>query len=388
MLTESRQVILHVVHSLDGGGTERTLVALLRAFDHRAFRHVVVTLREAGRLAGELADQVACFPIAARGRTWSAGFKLARIARRLRANVIHVRNVCCWSDAVVGAALNPGARIVLGFHGLEAGGAFSVRDRLAAQIAVGLGGRFASVSESGRRMIVERLGASPDHVELLPNGIDLTLFAEARNSQRRAARAALGFAADAWVVGSVGSLTPVKGHGVLLNAAARFAAGCERFRLVIVGDGPLRNALADEAARLGIGDRVRFTGWREDIATMLAAMDAYVCSSLSEGMSNALLEAMASGLPVVATNAGDNPVVIRNGVDGLIAPPSDAESLAAALQLICGSPELADRLAGAAQARAGEFDFRKSVAAYEHYYRVLTDASQVTLQCPGFPVCA
>ncbi|MDO8632578.1 MAG: glycosyltransferase [Phycisphaerales bacterium] len=388
MSSETSPLIVHVIHSLEGGGTERTLVALLRAFDHRAFRHVVVTLREAGRLADQLPDQVACFPIASRGRSWSAGFKLARIARRLRARVIHARNVCCWADTVVCRALTPGARIVLGFHGLESGGAFSARDRLAARMAVGLGGRFASVSEAGRGMIVERLGLSPDHVVHLPNGVEVTRFADARMRERGAARAALGFAADAWVVGSVGALTPVKGFDVLLEAAARLAATCDGFRLLIVGDGPLRDTLTEEAAKLEIVDRVRFTGRREDVATLLAAMDAYVCSSRSEGMSNALLEAMSAGLPVVATSVGDHPVVIRNGVDGLLVPPNDVDSMAAALRKLINGQDLSVRLGAAARSRAEEFDFRRSVAAYERFYRRLVQVSNIVPQAPGAPAYA
>jgi glycosyltransferase involved in cell wall biosynthesis len=255
-------------------------------------------------------------------------------------------------------------------------------------MAVGLGGRFASVSEAGRGMIVERLGLSPDHVVHLPNGVEVTRFADARMRERGAARAALGFADDAWVVGSVGALTPVKGFDVLLEAAARLAPTCDGFRLLIVGDGPLRNTLTEEAAKLEIVDRVRFTGRREDVATLLAAMDAYVCSSRSEGMSNALLEAMSAGLPVIATSVGDHPVVIRNGVDGLLVPPNDVDSMAAALRKLINGQDLSVRLGAAARSRAEEFDFRRSVAAYERFYRRLVQVSNIVPQAPGAPAYA
>ncbi len=385
---ERLPVAVHVVHSLEGGGTERTLVALLCAFDHSRIRHVVVTLREAGCLASRLPDQVSCVPLAVSGRSRLAGLALARVVRRTRASVVHARNICCWPDALVCGVFAPGGRIVLGFHGMESGGAFTARARFVARMAGKMGARFTSVSESGRKLMAGQLGLPVDAITHLPNGIDLAPYENSDRHQGGAIRTMLGFTDRDWVIGAVGSLTPVKGIDVLIEAVSRLAATDEDVRLLIVGEGPLKTVLAEEARNLGIFDRVQFAGQREDVVTILKAMDVYVCSSRSEGMSNSLLEAMATGLPVVATTVGDNCVMIRDQVDGLLAPPNDSDALADALRLVRASPDLAARLGKAAQERIRAYDFRKTVSAYESYYGEPIDGPAAAIRSRNVPELA
>jgi glycosyltransferase involved in cell wall biosynthesis len=357
-----------VVHSLEGGGTERVLVSLLRAFDHRTLRHVVITLRDAGSLAAQLPDEVACIALGALGRSRTSGFRLARICARLCPAIIHARNVCTWPDAVMARMLIPGAKLVLGFHGLESGGHFSRRDRCVARIARALGARFTSVSECGQRQMARELGLPLERIEHIPNGIDLSRFDAHATHTRRLVRESFGYLPNERVIGIAGSLTAVKGHDVLLSAVAAVAQTTPDIRLLMVGDGPLRGALEAAAGRLAIQKRVHFTGWREDIPTLLSAMDAYVCASHSEGMSNAVMEAMASGLPLVSTSVGDHPSVIRHGLDGLLVPPGDASALARALQTLFGSPDRAAAMGRSARARIEEFSFARTVAAYQRLY--------------------
>jgi len=173
---DNHPVIVHVVHSLQGGGTEHMLVALLRASDPARFRHVVVTLREAGSLSTRLPDHVACRAIAARGRSWSSGLALARTTRDCRAAVIHARNTGCWFDATVAGLLTPRCRLVLGFHGLKTDRALGRRQRRCARCAALLGARFVSVSEAGRRQLCDQAGIRADRIEVLRNGVNLRLW--------------------------------------------------------------------------------------------------------------------------------------------------------------------------------------------------------------------
>ena len=165
--------IVHVVHSLEGGGTERGLVSLLCGLDSSYGRHVVVTLRGAGPLAARLPDHVSCRPIGATGRSRTICLKLARIAREWKASVIHARNTGCWYDATVAGWLTPGARLVLGFHGLETGPTFSGRQRRLARLGLYAGARFVSVSEAGKRQLTAEAAIPPERVDVLINGIDL-----------------------------------------------------------------------------------------------------------------------------------------------------------------------------------------------------------------------
>ena len=144
MPRSTRPVIVHLVHSLEGGGTERTLLSLLRSFDPEAFKHIVVTLRDAGSLSSRLPEHVGCRPLAVRGRSWGAWFQLARVIRAHKATLIHARNTGCWADAVLAGMLTRGVRVVLGFHGLQTREPLNRRHRRVVAWALSAGARFTT----------------------------------------------------------------------------------------------------------------------------------------------------------------------------------------------------------------------------------------------------
>lgn len=368
MNCDDRPVIVHVVQSLEGGGTERFLVALLRAFNLGLFRHTVVTLRDAGSLSSQLPDDVACYPLGVSGRSWSAGWMTARAIRSLRPVIIHARNTGCWGDAVVARLLLPKAHLVLGFHGLDNAFSFTRRQRLVMRWGSRLGARFTSVSDAGVTKLRLEGGVRSERIDVLPNGVKVELFKSVNEDERRRMRQSLSFADASLVVGTVGSLTAVKAQSRLIDAVAQLAGTMNNVRLLIVGDGPLRVALIKQAAAAGVADRVCFTGWRDDVPSLLTAMDVYVCSSASEGMSNAVLEAMASGLAVVATDVGDNAIMIRNYQDGLIIEPQSPTAIAQAVRMLTEEPELRRKLGAAARGRALAYGFDRAVQNYERYY--------------------
>lgn len=374
MNTDERPLIVHVVHSLEGGGTERTLLDLLHALEPTGPRHVVVTLRAAGSLSARLPDQVMCRSLGVAGRSKWSGARLAAVVRRLRADVIHARNTGCWADAIVAGLLMPRVRLVLGFHGLETDEPFNRRQRLCARAALLRGARFTSVSQAGRRQLHEQARVPTNRVDVLGNGVDLRRFCGSSAEARRRLRAALQLRDKAFVVGTVGALTSVKDHATLIRAVARAGQSHSDLRLLIIGDGPLRADLERQARREGIDGSVRFTGSRDDIPDLLACMDAYVSSSTSEGRSNAVLEAMAAGLPIIATDVGDNALLVRHKVDGLIVPPASHTALIGALKTLAGRRETCRAFAAAAKVRAREYDLDRMVRRYEAYYEGLVSA--------------
>lgn len=376
MDNDARPTVVHVIHSLEGGGTERTLLALLRSFDSRRLRHVVATLRSAGTLAAQLPDHVGCCALGAEGRARGGGFRLARIIRQWRSPIIHARNTGCWGDALVAAALVEEAQLVLGFHGLAKADGFSWKQRTIARAGQFLGGRFTTVSDAGCGQLVRQAGVAADRIDVLRNGVDTERFRVRDTSDRREALKSLGIVSSGLVIGSVGSLTPVKGYGRLLCALARLIKAGHDIRLLLVGEGPARAELEQLARTLHIAHRVHLIGQREDIPAVFSGMDVYVCSSESEGMSNALLEALACGLGVVATDAGSNAEVVRHEVDGLIVGRLDEAGLADAIGVLCKSPALRDRLGASARERALTFRFEHVVEAYENYYERLAGAAR------------
>lgn len=176
------------------------------------------------------------------------------------------------------------------------------------------------------------------------------------SAARRSGRARLGLGSDDFVIGTVGHLTAKKNHRLLLDAFHDVAAARPAARLVMIGAGPLADDVGAHAARLGVSDRVTFTGVRDDVPALLPAFDLFVLSSDHEGLPIALLEAMASGVACVATAVGGIPEVIESGVDGVLVPARDRRRLAAAIGHLAADEDERAALAAAGRIRAADFD--------------------------------
>jgi glycosyltransferase involved in cell wall biosynthesis len=247
-------------------------------------------------------------------------------------------------------------------------------DRARRRIAYRLIGRFAgrlvTVSEANKRFLAERVGIPPRRVQVIPNGVPLDDKASA--AARSALRESLGLNQDHAIIGTLGSLYPVKGHSYLIDAAPAILGRFPQAVLLIVGQGGLREELEADAARLGIAARVRFLGHREDVHDLLSIYDIFVLPSLSEGMPLALLEAMAAGLPAVASQVGGVTEVLEDRKTGFLVPPGDSRALADAIMTLLGNPPLANELAAAArQMAATRFSLAGMLRAYEGVYSEL-----------------
>lgn len=204
-------------------------------------------------------------------------------------------------------------------------------------------------------------------VEVIVHGTDPRLVVRG-DAARAAARTALDLPADALVVGSVGNFTAKKDQATLLRAFAPRPARGRDVVLVLVGLGPLEDDLRALAVELGIGDRVRFPGSRDDVFALLPAFDVFALSSRFEGLPIALLEAMASGVAPVATRVGGIPEVITDADDGLLVDPGDPGALARALDRVLGDDALRGRLGEHARDRALTFDLANAVRRTEAIY--------------------
>lgn len=192
------------------------------------------------------------------------------------------------------------------------------------------------VSEDLKQFVTEKVGIPNDRIRVIYNGV--TPSPSVSDAEVERCRSELDVKADDRVLGTVGSLYPVKGHRFLLDA---MPAVLERFLnvvLIIAGRGELEVPLKDQAKRLGIEEKVRFLGMRQDIPQLLALMDVFILPSLSEGLSMALLEAMAAGKPVVATRVGGNPELVEDGKTGMLVTAEDAKELAASLMRMLEEP--------------------------------------------------
>lgn len=370
--------VVHLVSTLEGGGVERTLVRLLSGLPRGGLRHRLVALRAAGSLAASLSDHVSILALDARGREVAAGLRAARMLPRDNVRLIHARGVGAWADAILMRILHPRARVILGFHGLEAPEPIGRTLRRRITIASRLATRVACPAESSRNLLI-RLGVPANQIDVLPNGVDTARFSPASQERRRVLRAALRWAEDRCIAVCVASLTPVKGHDLLLRAADTLRNDRFPVEFVLIGDGSLRQRLEAEVRGRGLSDTVSFLGIRDDVPDLLRAADLLVCPSRSESMCNAILEGLASGLPVIAADVGDNRLLLDHGSAGLIVPPEDPTALARAIQTVVTDEPQRRAFGRAAQRRASTFSEDAMIARYHAYYRSLLRSSPITL---------
>jgi glycosyltransferase involved in cell wall biosynthesis len=205
---------------------------------------------------------------------------------------------------------------------------------------------------------------------VLPNGIDTDKFAQPVD--KATLRQSLGIPRAARVIGTVGRLSDVKCQDLLLRAFAAVTRRVAEAHLLLVGDGPMRKSLTQLAADLGIANAVHFAGYQEEPAPFYQAMDVFALTSQSEGMPLAVLEAWASGVPVVASAVGAVPRMIQEGRTGMLFPSGDEASLVRLLLELLGNDQLGRRMADEGRAHVvAEYGLERVVADYERHYRDL-----------------
>lgn len=192
--------------------------------------------------------------------------------------------------------------------------------------------RFARIivpSKATGKFVQKQRSAEAGKTQVVTNGVDVRKFEEVTPLSRSSARDRLDIAPDMFCVGCVANLKPVKGHRVIIDAAKCLQSSeSQNIQFFLIGDGELRSQLATEIAEAGLGSHVKLVGNRSDVSELLPAFDVVISASFSEGMSNALLEASATGLPIVATNVGGNPEIVQHGVSGYLYEVGDSQGLA------------------------------------------------------------
>lgn len=323
--------ITHVVENLNRGGLERVVIDLIAVQQAAGHRCQVVCLFERGALAAEL--DAHGVPVIACGKR--SGFDLAAV-RRMRAairahgtEVLNTHNSMAHYYAAI-ATLGLRLRRINTRHSMGVSAHHRRRDWLYRASMLGTDAVIAVSRASCEAALAQHL-VPADKAVAIPNGIPIGAFRSRSAEARQRLAESLGLPADVALLGTVGRLHPAKDHALLLRAFAQLVAGHPHTALIVVGDGALRADLEREAQSLGIAGRVRFLGDRGDVKALLCAFDLFVLSSRTEGYSIALVEACAAGLPIVATAVGGNPEIVRDGRNGRIVPPGDADALVAAI---------------------------------------------------------
>ncbi|RPH61986.1 MAG: TIGR03088 family PEP-CTERM/XrtA system glycosyltransferase [Burkholderiales bacterium] len=383
-MDRTRAHIVHVVHRLDTGGMENGLVNLVNRLPAQRFRHTIVSLTGVGALAERIANrEVEVVTLDRRPGPLSRDLpRLWRLFRRLRPALVHTRNVGTL-EAQIAAAL---ARVPVRVHG-EHG--WEVHDILGSNPSLLRTRRWlrrlvhaqVALSTPTWEFLRNRVGVPEDRLVSICNGVDTERFRprEATHEAPRnfAALGAPGWCADSIVVGYVGRLADVKNPLLLVRAFEALAAQLRgrdpalaaRLRLALIGHGPLAGILRDHLRYTPVRDSVWMAGDRHDIPALMRAFDIYALPSIAEGINNTLLEAMASGLPAVATGVGGNAELVVDNQCGTLVESEDLAGFTAALSAYVQDPELRARHGAHARQRAvGRFGLDTMIDAYEDLY--------------------
>lgn len=357
--------IQHVLLSLRPGGLENGVVNVINGLDDRRFHSSVCCLKETGEFASRIrAPGVAVHAMGLRGgNDLALPLRLAAHFRKTRPDIVHTRNAESFFYGFLGARLAGVPRLVHSEHGRT----FS--DRRARFVMQRWMSRFTTsifaVSDQLKQDLARHVGIPLSRIEVLYNGVDVSHFSA--NADRHAMRQELRVGANEFVVGSVGRLVAVKNYALLLRAVAAMAQ--KQIHIVLVGDGPERSNLQALAVELGIADRVHLLGHRDDVSSLLGVMDIFVLPSLSEGMSNTLLEAMARGVPPVVSDVGGNGEIVQDGLNGLVFPSGDGVMLTAYLTRLCADHAQRTRFGASALRRVTEsFGIGAMIDRYERLY--------------------
>lgn len=362
--------VLHVDSERSWRGGERQVLELMRR--QRAMGdepHLAAPESSAlyGRARGE------GFPahgVPMRG-TWdlASALRIASITRAIRPHVVHWHAARAHALGAIAARFAPGPKRVLSRR-VD----FRVRGSLGSRVLYSLPVEaIVAISEGVKEALVQS-GIPGDGIRVIPSGIDLAPFETPFD--RVAARARLGVAPEQVLAIQVAALAPHKSQTTLLKSAALLREQSPRLVIWIAGEGNLRDSLAAEHVRLKLGDRVRFLGFRDDIPDLLRAADLFVLSSYLEGLGTSVLDAMAAGLPVVATRVGGVPEIVKDGETGMLVPPRDPEALAHAMALLADDPGMRDRLGSNGRSLARSYDAdRTAFRTRELYLEVLGEGT-------------
>jgi glycosyltransferase involved in cell wall biosynthesis len=371
--------LLNVVPTLLCGGTENHFMTLSRALDAARFDVRFACLRKWGPFVDELRErqiplveyQLATF------RSLNALAQQARLARDVKRHGVDIVHAYSFYGNVF--AIPPGrlaAPVVIASI-RDRGPYLTAMQRRVQRHVCRLADCILVNAEAVKQWLIDD-GYDASQIVVIPNGVDLRRFAD---GDRQAVRRSLGVPESARLIGLVSRLSPLKGIEDFLHSAAIIAAKSDDLRFVIVGEpSPIQNVAYLEELRglahsLGIGSKVLFTGLRSDVPALLTALDVSVMPSLNEALSNVLLESMAAATPIVATDVGGTSEAITNGVNGVLVPAANPQSLATAIERLLAAPAQARQLArNARKTIEDRFSLDRMVYATECLYDRLLSA--------------
>lgn len=368
-------LIAHVIHRFDIGGLENGLVNLINRIPPDQYRHAIIAMTEYTDFAKRLSNPgVDLYAIHKKeGKDWGAYFRLWRLLRSLRPDVVHSRNLATIEAAAVAALARVPYR-VHGEHGRDVQDIDGSNRKYLwlRRLCQPFIHRYIALSRDLESWLKQIVGVPALKVTQLYNGVDCQRFAPEVQSDDGPVNESF-FAGNSIAIGTAGRMMTVKNQPGLVKAFILLLQQLpdmrHRLRLVLIGDGPLRKVCEEMISSAGIGEQCWLAGSRDDVPRLLRQLDLFVLPSLAEGVSNTILEAMASGLPVVATRVGGNVELVVEGETGMLVPADDPRGMATAMAEYITRPSLMQAHGAAGRSRVvAEFSMDKMVSGYLEVY--------------------
>ena len=363
--------ICHVVTTLGVGGMENGIVNLANNHNRDKIEIAICCLNTAGEMAERLKDDVKLYVLyEGEGFSLMRILRVARFFRKLRPDIVHTH---AWGGGslygILGAKLAKVPVIINGEHGT-----FVLRPHqvILQRFLAAICNIILSVSESLKERVVKNLGIPPEKIKVIPNGVDTDIFSGKHDCSylRDELKNRFGMVVneDSIIIGCVGSLKPIKNQIMLLKALSeiRNKKIVKRLRVLFIGEGPDRKTLQQFVDNNDLKNNVVFLGNRKDVPQIMSLMNIFVSTSISEGMSNVLLEAFSSGIPVIATRTSE---IVEEGCNGFLVDENDILDLADRIELLTNNTALRRKMGRNARAVAeNKYSIIKMVSDYERFY--------------------
>lgn len=375
MSSDMRPLVLHVMHRFDTGGLENGIVNLINHMPAEAYRHAVLALTEVTdfrhRVKRTDVDFIALHKPPGQG-VWQYP-RLFRLFRKLRPHIVHSRNLAALEVQVPAWAAGVPVRIH-GEHGRDVGDldGNNVTYQRIRRVYKPFVHRYIALSRDLNDYLVHKVHVPPNRITQAYNGVDTDRFCPAPDGPLTIAGCPFDPALH-WLVGTVGRMQTVKDQTLLAQAFVQALqldpTLRQRLRLVMVGEGPLRAKAQGILEAAGLADLAWLPGERSDVADIMRGLHAFALPSLAEGISNTILEAMASGLPVIATAVGGNADLVRQPDTGVIVPAADVPSMAQQLAAFANNPEQSRIMGLVGRQRVlSTFSMQAMVSTYQGVY--------------------
>lgn len=373
--------ILHIVPKLSTwGGVGNQLLLLLKNYARDEFLPIVCSLRDKGVVGEEIEDlgiEVICLNRDfKRGFYWTVVKELRTLMKQRNIQIVRTHEYRANLHGRLAALLAKVPCIVGSVHNVYNARDKKLNRRILNRYLGIFTDRVVAVSEEVKKEIVRYDSVPENKVAVIYNGVDRKRFVDI---DAQSIRSEFHIPKSTPIIGTVGRFFPQKGQKYLLEAVAKVRNKFPHIAVFVIGDGSLKEELQDHTKKLNIEQNIIFTGVRRDIPALLSAMDIFIFPSLWEGFGNALVEAMAAGKPIIATDIPSVREILDSGKSGIVVPPANSEAIARSLDLLLSDRALAENLGNAARERAlSSFTIDSTVRGYSSLYRSILEQKRIS----------